>query len=385
MRQATNGAVSPKFTIRILSGVAAMALLAGCQVAQNGGDATRATPAGDSVQLIERDVEAPEVFSVEDRGLWDGRPSLGGIWVAAPGVAAPERVIIRNTENGKFVVGALFNRERDNPGPSLQLSSDAAAALDVFAGAPVMIDVVALRREEVEEPAIADLPDIDESLDEATLAVDDIVDTAAPATEADDSIAAATRALDAAEASEAGTTLPEAAAETAEAATDAIGTGLASGAESAAEVADATVTAAQPRRNWFQRVFGRKGNAAADVDPGALGAAVDEPAPLPGQPDPAVSSAAVPSIEASSLDGTQSGENFEAYVQVGIFSDEANAAEASDKLRGSGILSSVVEEESGGSAFWRVVVGPSTNPADRAAVLRTARDLGFDDAFAVRS
>jgi hypothetical protein len=41
------------------------------------------TPIG-AAPLAERDVEAPEVFDVTDAGLWDGRPSLGGVWVAHP-------------------------------------------------------------------------------------------------------------------------------------------------------------------------------------------------------------------------------------------------------------------------------------------------------------
>ncbi|WP_339107767.1 SPOR domain-containing protein [Thioclava sp. GXIMD4216] len=101
-----------------------------------------------SARLVERDVEAPQVFSVEEQGLWDGRPSLGGVWVAHPTVKDPERVIIRNTENGKFVIGALFRRERENPGPKLQVSSDAADALGMLAGAPAKLSVVALRRQE---------------------------------------------------------------------------------------------------------------------------------------------------------------------------------------------------------------------------------------------
>ena len=84
-------------------------------------------------KLVERDIEAPEVFDVTEAGLWDGRPSLGGVWVAHPDVEEPERVIIRNTANGKFVIGALFRRERDIPGPRLQASSDAAAALGMLA------------------------------------------------------------------------------------------------------------------------------------------------------------------------------------------------------------------------------------------------------------
>lgn len=101
-----------------------------------------------SVKLVDRDVEAPEVFQTNDLALWDGRPSLGGVWVASPEAKDPERVILRNTANGKFVIGALFRRERDNPGPTLQISSDAAAALGMLAGAPGKISVTALRREQ---------------------------------------------------------------------------------------------------------------------------------------------------------------------------------------------------------------------------------------------
>lgn len=138
-------------------------LLAGCQDGQNpfaaltppkadaaepGAD-TDAPVAGDtSTRIVDRDVEAPEVFQVTDQALWDGRPSLGGVWVASPDAVDPERVILRNPGNGKFVIGALFRRERDNPGPALQISSDAAAALGILAGQPAKINVTALRREE---------------------------------------------------------------------------------------------------------------------------------------------------------------------------------------------------------------------------------------------
>ncbi len=102
-----------------------------------------------SIKLVERDVESPEVFQVTEKALWDGRPSLGGVWVAHPDSKQPERVIIRNESNGKFVIGALFKRERDNPGPKLQLSSDAANALAVLAGAPTTLNVTVLRKETV--------------------------------------------------------------------------------------------------------------------------------------------------------------------------------------------------------------------------------------------
>ncbi len=113
--------------------------------------ATAQNPSGGTIKLVERDVEAPEVFEVNSRALWDGRPSLGGVWVAHVDSKQPERVIIRNPANDKFVIGALFRRERNNPGPAIQLSSDAASALGVLAGQPTILRVTALRRETINE------------------------------------------------------------------------------------------------------------------------------------------------------------------------------------------------------------------------------------------
>ncbi|MCZ8332624.1 MAG: SPOR domain-containing protein [Rhodobacteraceae bacterium] len=122
---------------------------------------TAAAPAARSVTLVDRDVEAPEVFQVTDQALWDGRPSLGGVWVASPDATDPERVILRNPANGKFVIGALFKREAFNPGPKLQISSDAAEALGLLAGQPGTLSVTALRREEVAAETDASRPLLD--------------------------------------------------------------------------------------------------------------------------------------------------------------------------------------------------------------------------------
>jgi rare lipoprotein A len=144
-----------------LAGLAAFALIACSGDTDDGGGlgvpGTQSARGG-------QDVERPDIFSVTDRGLWDGRPSLGGVWVAHPDVSAPERVVIRNTQTGQFVTGALFRRERDNPGPVLQVSSDAAEALAMLAGAPTELSVIALRRQETapapEEPVLASPDDI---------------------------------------------------------------------------------------------------------------------------------------------------------------------------------------------------------------------------------
>ena len=123
----------------IVFGLAAASLLMGCvegggTAGAGGGASVTAAPA--KKKSGSQDVEAPEVFQATDSALWDGRPSLGGIWVAAPEVTNPERAILFNPATGKSVTGALFKRERENPGPRLQLSSDAAEALGILAGQP---------------------------------------------------------------------------------------------------------------------------------------------------------------------------------------------------------------------------------------------------------
>lgn len=149
------------------------------------------------------DVAAPELFQVAEAGLWDGRPSLGGVWVAHPGATDPERVRIVNRENGREVVGALFRRERDLPGPALQVSSDAAEALGMLAGAPTELEVTALRREapaapepaapEPTDPAAAEPPAVAELAAEASPAPAAVPAPADPA--AVEAVAQATAAI----------------------------------------------------------------------------------------------------------------------------------------------------------------------------------------------
>jgi cell division septation protein DedD len=218
-----------------------------------GGGGEGAAPVAEvSTRLVERDVEAPDVFSLTDQGLWDGRPSLGGVWVADASVTSPERVIIRNSGNGKFVIGALFRREREAPGPRVQVSSDAAAALGMLAGQPAALSVIALRREEVapEVPAAA--------------------------------------------------------------------------AIAAAEAAPAAASTAAPARALTQ-----------------------------------------------------------AYVQIGIFSVEANANRAAEQIRAAGLGAVVKKESSHGKTFWRVIAGPAASAAERGPLLAKVKALGYADAYAV--
>lgn len=171
----------------VVAGIA-MAVLSACALGTsktpvtNGASDGAATPAT-SVRLVDRDVEAPEVFQATDKGLWDGGPSLGGVWVASPDATTPERVLMRNPANGKFVIGGLFQRDASLPGPKLQLSSDAADALGLLAGEPAEISVTALRREDAATPkpdASSPLLDTNESQG-ATVATPDIAANAAAA------------------------------------------------------------------------------------------------------------------------------------------------------------------------------------------------------------
>lgn len=293
--------------LRIFGCLALILALAGCD--ENGefsfptlDETIDASPAvsGQTTELIERDVEAPEVFQVTDQGLWDGRPSLGGVWVAFPDVAEPERVIIRNQSNGNFVIGALFRRERENPGPALQVSSDAAAALGMLAGAPANLNVTALRREEAPVPEIA-VPSEDFEIPGEI--------SATPL----DPVAGAAAAIDAAEAA-----------------------GLGS------------------------------------VDPAASAA----PLAAPPAPVAAPAGAAAPA-SASSLD--------QPYIQIGIFSVEENANNAAVAMRTAGLSATVVRQQSQGSAFWRVIVGPAQTSAERDRLLEQVKDRGFTDAYFVRN
>lgn len=124
--------------------------LAGCEEGLSLAASDTPVSTGSTVETIEIDVTAPEAFSITDKALWDGRPTFGGVWIAYPDIEKPERVRIRNDATGKEVIGALYKRERDFPGPKIELSADAAAALGVLAGTPVELTIVALRRKTVE-------------------------------------------------------------------------------------------------------------------------------------------------------------------------------------------------------------------------------------------
>lgn len=333
-----------------------------------GGEATAFSERPAATRLVERDVEAPEVFQVSDKGLWDGRPSLGGVWVAHPDVTAPERVVIRNESNGQFVIGALFKRERENPGPTLQVSSDAASALGLLAGQPTPLNVTALRREEPTEesapaPAEPVMAEVAEPVEAAPVA------TPEPAGEA---IAAGTI----------GGSLP---AETQVAETTISQDTEALGA-SAADVA--AIESAPAKKRQFWNPF-RKKAPIEEVTPVALtpseasAVALATTETLSSEPLAAVADEPA-SAPAAIQDARKAGSSIDKpYVQIGIFSVEANANNTAEAMRQNGVVPKVYEQESSGKTFWRVVVGPATSTSDRTNLLKKVKALGFADAYPV--
>jgi hypothetical protein len=252
-----------------------------------------APSAATTVKLVDRDIEAPEIFQDTADALWDGRPSLGGVWVASPDTKDPERVILRNTANGKFVIGALFRRERDNPGPKLQISSDAAAALGLLAGEPGKVSVTALRREE----GTATAPDASKPMLDAVETVDN------EALDGENIGAAAVATLGSGKSPVKGDKAPK----------PAIGQ-------------DAVVATALPP---VAPANGKATDTAVVQKPAAAAAPLAPVAPV------VASGAGKP-------------------IQIGFFSVEANAKRAAEKLGAAGLTANIRKEESQGKTYWSV-------------------------------
>nr|WP_245220484.1 MULTISPECIES: SPOR domain-containing protein [unclassified Ruegeria] len=71
------------------------------------------------------------------------------------------------------------------------------------------------------------------------------------------------------------------------------------------------------------------------------------------------------------------------FVQIGTFSVEANANTAAEKVRRNGMSTVVRELKTENKTVWRVLVGPAATRAERKAIQKDVKDLGFKDAFTV--
>lgn len=285
---------------------------------------TTAPEAEQAPQTVIKDVDRPDIFNVTDKALWDGRPSLGGVWVAHPDVKTPERAILTNVKTGKSIPGALFRRERNNPGPRIQVSSDAAAGLGMIAGQPVDLKVLAVRQEEVEiTPAVAEAaPDPEKEL-------------------------------------------------------------VSSKELAAAGIGTAEELPEEPpkKEGFFQRLFGKKPAPEAAV---VAGAATVEDASAPEVKTSALAPAPAAKTEAPAPRPTRKAAApapkkglKNPFIQVGQFGVEANAAAAADNLRQAGIMPTLKPAGDG----WRVLIGPVSTADDQAALLAQVKKLGYADAF----
>ena len=306
-----------------------------------------------------REVERPDIFSTSENALWDGRPSLGGAWVAHPDVTTPESVLITNKANDRTIPGALFRRERENPGPRIQVSSDAAAQLGMLAGQPVELSIVVVRREEV-EIAPAPLPISEENSDDAT----------------------------------------------SEENTDSTDNSDSGAAEAAAAGVAAAEVANQPKKKGFWQKFkdSLKNEPKEEAVDETLEAETAETADVPDVEtaplDPVAATAAAAIAEAEAEDTKEdakeevaqpdpapersapAGQLKNPFVQVGLFGVEANANAASANLRQAGVVPTVKQiTNSEGKTLWRVLIGPVTSSDDQAEILALVKKLGYRDAF----
>lgn len=344
----------------------ALIALAGCGVGAglNGGSDTGPTGAASprASQAAGGDVLAPDVFQVREDGLWDGRPSLGGVWVAHPDVDQPDRVRIVNAESGQEVAGALFRRERDLPGPALQVSSDAAQALGMLAGDPTPLEVTALRRQdavaaEAAPTETAPDPDSPEAIAEAAAAALAPDPAPEPAPEAAPAAPPGPVPVDPAEI--------EAVAQ----ATAAI---LA--AADLPEEAPEPPPAPEPAPEATEAPLADPGVAAAAA---AIVAGASAPPTTLGAI--ATTTLAAPDAAPAQAPATAA---IATYVQVGRFEVQANADNAARALAQQGLPAGVVEVD--GENAWLVWLGPVADDAQGAALLEAAVAAGFPDATLVQ-
>ncbi|MEM9320157.1 MAG: SPOR domain-containing protein [Pseudomonadota bacterium] len=355
------------------------------------GQTTAETPtnptAARPTEVSGQEVEAPDVFLAEETGLWDGRPSLGGVWVAHPDVTDPERVLVTNEATGDTVVGALFRRERENPGPSFQISSDAAAALDVIAGQPTELTVVALRRQELPEIDIA-VPPPEPAAEETDSPGGG--DAALPSAIAATALEAINEVDEVAEVAESAAppTLDVAAV-----AADAIA--VTDGPEPIPQPVVAlraddivAATSASPLPEALTNVQATSASPAPAPVPVPAPTPVAAPLPIPeAEPEPEADLAE----EVAALAPTPEPEARPAapeplerpFIQIGIFSAEENAEGVAQSLRQGGVIPTVLDQSNDERSMWRVVVGPVPTADDRAALLETVQGLGYEDAYFV--
>ena len=401
---------------------ASLAILAGCEEGGGLGSlngfadaAAQADPSGSSIDIIERDIEKPEIFSQRDMALWDGRPSFGGVWVALPGNVQPERVSIANVDNGKSVVGALFKREEQNPGPPIRLSSDAAAALEIVPGMPTLVAVTVVRRETFANVPNTPTDDVPGAVETAPL--EPVPGAQAAAQNAPTApqperltlvgrLAAALGGSDEAPApAPQPETAPLAAASEAPSGTSASATATATAvaaAPTAVVAATPTPPVAQPkpteRRTILDLFRNRRETAAPQGE--VISVITPDAGPQPvttGSAPLEIQSANLPQLEAEAAAATAAAAQAapaqppaaapasslsKPFLQTGTFSERANAQKQVRALDAAGVPALIRSlEASSGKTLYRVVAGPAISRDQQQEFARIARSVGIKDAF----
>ncbi|QPH54629.1 SPOR domain-containing protein [Pontivivens ytuae] len=313
------------------TGATALALSA-CETQDDEAALTRETPVITEEEparvepvVEERLTPRPDLFSLQDEAIWDGRPSLGGAWIAHPDVGNPERVEVTDVTSGQSITAALFRREAGLPGPVFQLSADAAQELGAEPGVPLEVEVIAVRPEVVDVADDAAEGDAEEAESNAA-EVEDAVDVVAEGE-------AAAAAVD-----EAAAPADDEAAEVE----------LASDEAAIAEIAAAIV-------------------AAPDPEPAIEAAA------------PAVEEAEAPQPVAEAVAPAPAAAPDTPFMQVGMFGVPGNAEALVERLQAEGLAARALPAGS----LTRVVVGPAESDAELAETRQRLRELGFSDAIAI--
>jgi hypothetical protein len=108
--------------------------------------------------LAEEGLAGASAIAAGRTAIWDGAQSLGGVWIARPGVDAPERIRIRDAASGRVVDGLLFDIPDAVAGADFAMSSRAAEALDLPPRRAVRIDVLEWTPPPPEDPTASAPP-----------------------------------------------------------------------------------------------------------------------------------------------------------------------------------------------------------------------------------
>jgi len=101
-----SGAYTPQFLSEAFPGY--LSDVPAVEAMEPDSDAPVLEPLAETSTASFEDEEQPDIFQATDLAMWDGRPTLGDIWVSVPGAFQPERVMIRHDETGLEIKGAMF-------------------------------------------------------------------------------------------------------------------------------------------------------------------------------------------------------------------------------------------------------------------------------------